>query len=372
MCKDELEKSPQISSLPQQSTYKAVFPNARFHIDRVNHMFEATSQLTRTGISREAGEEAGPFAISANDVTIVLPVLNEEDGVAAVIDELLQHGYRNILVIDGYSTDLTADVARRKGATVIEQHGRGKTGAIQTAIENVRTPYMLIMDGDFTYDPASIQRFLSHVNGYDQIVGTRSKENISWIHRFGNHVISGIFNALFYTTVSDVCSGMYLLNSKTARQLEFRTKGFSVEAEVLAQIAMNGNVTEVPISYRKRIGKPKLSTLVHGFDILKSIFGLARMYNPVFLFSAIAGFAAIPGAALIAWVLWDWAEFGVFHSGWALGGAMLLLFSAVAFMVGTMALLLKRTEIRIVRVLRTELASSELAEQRFPKLSTAE
>lgn len=82
--------------------------------------------------------------ISRNDVTIVLPVLNEEEGVAAVIDELSKNGFQRILVIDGYSTDLTAEVARNKGVTVIEQHGRGKTGALITAIERfdpVHTDY---------------------------------------------------------------------------------------------------------------------------------------------------------------------------------------------------------------------------------------
>ena len=310
-------------------------------------MLEVTSQLTNQATSVNSGEETGPFAIARDDVTIVLPVLNEEEGISEVIDELLESGYRNVLVVDGYSTDLTTDVARRKGVTVIEQHGKGKTGAIQTAIENVKTPYMLIMDGDYTYAPADIERFLTHVNGYDQIVGTRNKENISRVHRFGNHLISGLFNTLFGTTISDVCSGMYLLNSKSARGLQFRTRGFSVEAEVLAQMAMNGKVTEVPIQYRKRIGEPKLSTLVHGFDIFRSIFGLAKHYNPVFVFSILAASVAIPAVAILGWVLWQWAAFGAVHSTSGLAAVMLLLFSSQAFIVGTIALLLKRTEIRI-------------------------
>jgi len=319
-------------------------------------MFETAAQLAQLNPSRNTEQESVPrsFTITRDDVTIVLPVLNEEDGVSAVIDELLENGYTKILVVDGYSTDLTAEVARRKGVTVIEQHGRGKTGAIQTAIENVRTPYMLIMDGDYTYDPSSIERFLTHINGYDQIVGARDQENISRLHRFGNRVISGLFNTVFGTHISDVCSGMYLLNSKSARALEFRTKGFSVEVEVLAQVAMDGTVTEVPINYRKRIGEPKLSTLVHGFDILTSIFALARRFNPVFTFSLVAGSAAIPGIAIIAWVLWSWASFGVFHSGWALAGGGLLFFATQAFIVATIALLLKRSEMRIQRLVRSE------------------
>jgi dolichol-phosphate mannosyltransferase len=317
-------------------------------------MLEPTPRLTEADTSQRVKEEPSAFAVMRNDLTIVLPVFNEEEAIPAVVDELLEYGYRNILVVDGYSTDSTVRAARLKGVTVVEQHGIGKSGAIQTAIENAKTPYVLIMDGDYTYDAASIQRFLSHANGYDQIIGTRSPENISRIHRFGNRLISRLFNALFGTHLSDVCSGMYLLNLKSARALEFHTKGFSVEVEVLAQMALNGNVTEVPINYRKRIGKPKLSTLVHGFDILKSIIGLSRRYNPVFVFSLIAGSAAFPGIVIVAWVLSSWFESGIMHSGWALAGSMLLLFAAQAFIAGTVALLLKRTELRIERLVRRE------------------
>ena len=310
--------------------------------------------LTKVESSAVTRQESKTSGITNDEVTIILPVLNEEEGIGAVIDELLEKGYRNILVVDGYSTDLTAQVASMKGVMVIEQHGRGKTGAIKTAIENVRTPYMLVMDGDYTYSAASIARFLKHVSGYDEIVGTRDQENISRIHRFGNRVISRLFNTLLGTNISDVCSGMYLLNSRVARELEFHTKGFSVEVELLAQMAVQGRITEVPIDYRKRIGKPKLSTLTHGFDILGSIFGLARRYNPVFLFSQAAVVAAIPGAVMVAWVLWQWALAGVFHSGLALAGMMLLLLSMQAFFVGTIALLVKRSELRIERIVRND------------------
>jgi hypothetical protein len=62
--------------------------------------------------------------VTKDDVTVVLPVVNEEEGISVVIDELHENGYRNILVVDGYSTDLTAKVARRKDVPVIEQHGK--------------------------------------------------------------------------------------------------------------------------------------------------------------------------------------------------------------------------------------------------------
>jgi dolichol-phosphate mannosyltransferase len=302
----------------------------------------------------KGSEELYPTELSKKDVTIVLPVINEEEGIAAVIDELLDYAFPKILTVDGYSTDLTAEAARTRGATVIQQHGRGKTGAVRTAIERVTTPYLLVMDGDYTYDARDIQKLLDHAKGYDQIIGTRSKENISRIHRLGNRMISAIFNVLFGTSISDVCSGMYLLNSRAARQLTFRTKGFSVEVEILAQMAMNGQVTEVPVNYRKRIGEPKLSTIIHGWDILGAMFDLARIYNPLSLFSTLAASAAIPGLAILSWVAFSWLQSRVFYSGWALAGGMLMLLASEAFVVGTISLLMKRSELRIERLIRNQ------------------
>jgi glycosyltransferase involved in cell wall biosynthesis len=49
-------------------------------------------------------------------VTVVVPTLNEEEGIARVIQELQSVGLRNILVIDGYSRDKTVEIAKKSGA----------------------------------------------------------------------------------------------------------------------------------------------------------------------------------------------------------------------------------------------------------------
>ena len=329
-----------------------------------SHMYETAIQRRQTGTTPGILGEA--TVVFKEDVTVVLPVLNEEQGVSVVINELHDYGYRNILVVDGYSSDLTAESARGKGATVVEQHGKGKTGAIDTAIAYVSTPYLLVMDGDFTYSAADIQNLLAHANEYDEVIGARNRKNISPVRRFGNRLITGVFNALFGTNISDVCCGMYLLNSESAKQLTFRTKGFSVEVEVLAQMAMHGKVREVPIDYRRRMGQPKLSTLVNGAEILKSTFGLARTYNPTFSFSVAAASAAIPGVAILSWVFWGWLESKIFHSGWALAGLMLLLLASQAFTIGRVSQLLKRSETRFGKLARS------MAQRDSSKLGTFE
>lgn len=305
-----------------------------------------TSHLSESSRKQFKNQSMG---ITKDQLTIVIPVKNEELAISPVIDELLEEGYSNILVVDGYSIDKTAQILLEKQTvSFIQQHGKGKTGAIKTAIENVSTPYLLILDGDYTYQAKDIQRLLNHCANYAQVIGVRDRSNISLIHRFGNRIITKSFNLLMGTNLSDICSGMYLLKTEVAKSIEFGSRNFAVEVEIAAQTAAEHQVTEVPIGYRSRIGKPKLSWR-NGFEILSSVVSLARKYNPILLFSAFSLLSIIPAVSILAWVTFSELVLGVWHSGWALMGVMLLLFASQAFAVGTMALVLKRTEKRIIQ-----------------------
>lgn len=291
---------------------------------------------------------------SKDDITVVLPTLNEEKAIESVISELKQVGYHNILVVDGYSTDGTVKIAESNGCCVLFQHSRGKCGAIETAIENVKTPYLLIMDGDLTYDPKDIDNFLIHAEKYDQIIGVRvnGRKNIRYTNRFGNWLITKTFNLLMGTKLSDVCSGMYLINTDTARQLELNTLGFDVEVEIAAQTATTGRVTEIPIAYRKRVGSQKLSSWKHGSQIMRTVFGLARRYNPVLLFSGLVSLAVIPASLVLLWTVVERILSGVWRGDYVLGGLMLLLLGSQGSTVAAISLLFRRMEKRIIRQTR--------------------
>ena len=148
------------------------------------------------------------MAVSKDQVTVVVPTLNEEEAIGAVLDELKQHGYDNVLVVDGYSTDNTVEVANHNGVRVVFQHGRGKTGALRTAVDYVDTPYLVMMDGDCSYDPRGIERLLAHGDRYDQVIGyrARGRNHVLRLHRLGNWVITRAFNLLMGTGLSYMCS----------------------------------------------------------------------------------------------------------------------------------------------------------------------
>jgi len=86
-----------------------------------------------------------------------IPTLNEEDAIGLVLYEVLGEGYENVVVVDGYSTDNTVQIAHEHGVSVVVQHGFGKTGAILTVLDYyVRTPYLLVIGSDCTYSAKDI------------------------------------------------------------------------------------------------------------------------------------------------------------------------------------------------------------------------
>jgi len=293
------------------------------------------------------------MSIAKDKVTVVIPTLNEAEAIAKTIEEVRAEGYTNILVVDGYSMDRTTEIARAMGVKVFYQHGSGKAGAVKTAIEHAETPYIVFMDGDHTYDPKDIWRLLNHSEHYAHVIGVRNKRYISRLHRLGNWAISQTFSLLFGTNVTDVCSGMYLLETKEARKHSLEEPGFMIEIELAAQSASMGILTEVPIGYRPRIGARKLGTWRHGLAIQSAAFRLARRYNPLLLYSSLAGLTILPASLILAWVTLEQLTVRVWHSGWALVGIVLLLVAAQAFTLASVSILTKHMERRLIQEIRS-------------------
>jgi glycosyltransferase involved in cell wall biosynthesis len=296
---------------------------------------------------------------SVTDVTIVLPTLNEEAAIGTVLDEIVSEGYSRILVVDGYSKDGTAEIARARGVEVVEQHWKGKTGALKTAFDRVTTPYLLVMDCDGTYDPKDISKFLSHAPNYDEIIGARQrKTGMPLVNRFGNKVINLLFTLFTGWRVTDVGSGMYLLRTSVARSLELQTTGIDSEVEILVQTSTLHRVTEVPINYRRRIGDSKLSPVRDGLSDVWTIMTLSRLYNPVQFFSTFGSLLIIPGTIIMLWGSYETFVRGVWHFGWILLGLILVVFALQAFGVAAISLAMGRLERRLTRGMPSASAQS--------------
>ena len=288
-----------------------------------------------------------------DQVTVVIPTLDEEEAMGPLIDEVKAAEYNNILVVDGFSKDNTKKVADSRGVRFVLQEGAGKAGALATGFQNTSTPYVAVMDGDGSYVPSDLDRFLPSLARFDFIKGVRTwNGSMSRTHRFGNYIISTTFNLLFGTNIGDICSGMYVIDAELAKQLDFTKHPLTAEQEIIAQAVLSSaKITSVPINYRKRFGgKSKTNTWRQGFRDLITNFDLARTHNPILLFSFLAMFAILPALFFLGYALFLFLVNDNFHGGYVLAGLSFLVLGAQGFTVATIASMLRRIERKLSRV----------------------
>jgi glycosyltransferase involved in cell wall biosynthesis len=319
-----------------------------------NHPAKPQRNISDDGVASTTVHPSQTTKYHKDDVTVLIPTLNEEEAIEKVIREVRECGFKNILVVDGYSEDRTVEIAKSMGVRVVYQEGHGKSMAIKTGIEIAQTPYILIMDGDGTYDPRDIELMLEKAveKNYDEVIGYRvNRENIPLLHRLGNRVLSTVISLLMGQRVKDPCSGMYLLRTDFAKRLEITATGFDVEAEIVCQSIAIGRVAEVPVRYRKRIGKPKLNTWSDGLRIVLTALKISWLYNPVLTFSSMGSILGLGGLAILLWQLYMRYIFGekAWSVGWTWLGLVLLIVGIQSFTIAIISLMLKRLERRIMR-----------------------
>jgi len=214
------------------------------------------------------GEVANPALTS---LSILLPALNEEDGVAAVLNRIPRQTLQekgiaySIHLLDGRSTDRTRAVAKRLGAEVFVQSGNGKGSAFREFVPKIRDQYVVLLDSDGTYPPEVIPDMVGKLGaGSPVVIGSRLRGSIndgamSMANLVGNRMLSWLASFLFATPISDVCSGMWGFVSERLRTLGLTATGFELEADLFAECALKGiPITEIPIRYDRRIGEAKL------------------------------------------------------------------------------------------------------------------
>ena len=216
--------------------------------------------------------------------SIVIPALNEEETIGKVIDEIPKEdiqrkGYRvEIIVVDNNSTDRTGEIAREKGARVILEPAKGKGRAIRTAFKSVSGDFIFMLDGDYTYPATPILRMLEILEeGQDVVIGSRLKGKMgkgamSRTNIVGNRLLALMASTLYRTRINDLCTGYWGLTRRAINDIELDAVGFELEANMFIEVAKRGyKIAEVPIHYRRRTTRPKLSSLKDGFKIGRTL-----------------------------------------------------------------------------------------------------
>lgn len=223
--------------------------------------------------------------VENSDVTVIIPAFNEAHNIADVMHELVQMGYRNILVIDGNSRDRTIQVAKDMGANVLLQSGNGKGAALRQAFDHdgLDGEVIVMMDADGSMTAKEIPLFLEAMeSGADLVKGSRFmlggySEDMSFIRRVGNQLFVSLVNLFWSADYTDLCYGFVAFRKDVIEKLckRLRSTSFEIETEIFIKAQKLGlNVVEVPsFEFRRRHGKSNLHTFKDGFRILKTIIG---------------------------------------------------------------------------------------------------
>lgn len=219
-------------------------------------------------------------------ITILIPCHNEEQGIACVLDNipyqtLEKHGFETrVIVIDNNSSDRTREIAQSRGVHVIFEQAKGKGKAIRKAFEYIGsdTNYVVMLDGDNTYDPKEILRLIEPIanNFCDVVIGSRlggkvTKKAFKAQNRFANWMYTFLVRCFYGANVTDVLSGFFAWRADVILRIRdhLQSDGFSIEMEMVSKmVKLDCSIYSVPITYRTRAGETKLESLRDGVRIL--------------------------------------------------------------------------------------------------------
>lgn len=211
-------------------------------------------------------------------VTVVIPAYNEEEALPQVMRDLPPVGC--IIVANNASTDGTAEVAAAAGAVVVDEPRRGYGSACLAALGEIERQIatgsdapdvVVFIDGDYSDHPEQLTELVTPIFS-DQadfvvgsrILGNRERGAMPPQSLWGNRLACGLMRVLFGARYTDL--GPFRAISYPALQrLEMSDTnfGWTVEMQIKAAKAKLRTL-ELPVRYRKRIGKSKISGTVRG------------------------------------------------------------------------------------------------------------
>lgn len=222
-------------------------------------------------------------------IDIIIPAYNEEKSIGKVLGDIPWEWVREVVVTDNASTDQTAAVAKAGGAMVLHEPRKGYGRACLKAMEYIaqkqeKPDIVVFMDADYSDHPEELDQLVAPIvsGKVDLVIGSRAlgkreRGSLSPQQIFGNWLATKLLRWLYNTNFTDLGPFRAIRYDKLLEiAMEDKTYGWTVEMQ--AKAARQGlSYTEVPVSYRKRIGTSKVSgtlrgTLGAGYKILWTIY----------------------------------------------------------------------------------------------------
>ncbi len=205
-------------------------------------------------------------------IAAIIPALNEEEAIGQVVSAVPRDVVSEVIVVDNGSTDRTAEVARAAGAMVVPQPECGYGAACHAGLMAADGADLLVfLDGDRSDVPQEMPLVLGPIiqGRADLVIGSRlagrREPGAMPPHAlFGNWLAGKVLRALYRVRITDL--GSFRAIRRTALlDLGMQERTFGWPVEMIAKAARRGyRVVEVPVSYRRRIGRSKVAGTVKG------------------------------------------------------------------------------------------------------------
>ncbi len=200
-------------------------------------------------------------------LSVIVPIFNEEKYLEESINRLLQINICNqIILVDDFSNDKSLKIAQELELQNDIIHvlplsrNSGKGNAIRKALPLVESTHVIVHDADLEYFPDDILEMFKLVeeNPQNLILGSRTlsgkkRENKYKVTYYANKYLTYLFSILNFTSITDIASCYWLVETEALRKFDLEEKGFSIEVEVLSKfLKTNNDIMEVPIKYTGR------------------------------------------------------------------------------------------------------------------------
>jgi glycosyltransferase involved in cell wall biosynthesis len=199
------------------------------------------------------------------DITIIIPVYNEESTIREIIRRVENTKLVNeILIVDDGSTDRTRKILEEyntQGSIRVFLHPKnmGKGAAVRTGINHARGDVILIQDADLEYDPRDYPALLKPIREgiADVVYGSRflggARRPILFWNMVANKILTLTTNILYNNILSDMETGYKVFKREVVENMSLNAKGFEFEPEFTAKILKrNIRIFEVPITFNPR------------------------------------------------------------------------------------------------------------------------
>lgn len=226
-------------------------------------------------------------------VCVVIPAWNEEEPIGHTVKDFLTPEVDELIVVDNNSTDNTAKVAKRAGASVVPEPTQGYGAAIRRGLrEALDRGYdlILITEADQTFLGIDIPKLLEHIDMHHFVVGTRTATpyleegaNMGLFLVVGNIAVAKLLGLLHgYPPLTDVGCTLRLIRREMLEAIlpELDAEGAAFSPQMIVKVLQHGGrMKEIPVHYLVRVGEAKITTSKRkafgtGLKMIKVILGL--------------------------------------------------------------------------------------------------